>query len=81
MALEQAAQNAAPDFLWHQADFADLGMLHDASDLDAIDQQGALRAAAEALAAEAADANLSPEARALASAALSHLFSYALEAE
>lgn len=79
--LEQATRDAAPDFLWHQADFAELAVLHDSGDLDAIDQQGALRAAAEVLAAEAEDAGLSPEDRALASAALSLLFSYALEAE
>lgn len=79
VAFEQAVQKVAPDFLWHRADFGALGMEHDASDLDVIDHQGALRAAAEALAAEAADPQLPPETRALASAALSHLFSYALE--
>ena len=80
VALEQAAQNAAPDFLWHWADFSGLGMMHDTADLDAIDHQGALRAAAEALARDAVDPHLSPDTRATAEAALSHLFSYALEA-
>ncbi len=80
VALERAAQNAAPDFLWHRSDFNALGMVHDTADLDAIDHQGALRAAAEALARDAADLHLSPDARATAEAALSHLFSYALEA-
>jgi len=80
VAVEQAAQNAAPDFLWHRADFSALGMVHDSTDLDAIDKQGALRAAAEALASDAAALHLPPEARATASAALSYLFSYALEA-
>ena len=80
VALEQAAHHAAPDFLWHRADFSNLGMVHDTADLDAIDQQGAMRTAAEALARDAADPNLSPEARETAEAALSHLFSYALEA-
>ncbi len=79
VALEQAVQRAAPDFLWHRADFSGLGMVHDTADLDAIDQQGALRAVAETLARDAADPHLTPEARAIAEAALSHLFSYALE--
>lgn len=80
VALQQAAQSAAPDFLWHQCDLSTLGMVHDTADLDAIDQHGALRAAAEKLARDAADPQLSPEAREVAEAALSHLFSYALEA-
>jgi hypothetical protein len=80
VALEQAAQDAAPDFLWHAADFSGLGLVHDTDDLDVIDRRGALRAAAETLAREACDAAQSPEAREIAQAALSHLFSYALEA-
>jgi len=52
----------------------------DTADLDAIDQHGALRATTEALAQEAANDSLPPEARAVAQAALSHLFSFALEA-
>lgn len=80
VALERATQNVAPDFLSHRTDFSGLGMMHDIDDLDAIDKRGALRAAAEALALEAADARLSPEAREMAQAALSQLFSYALEA-
>jgi len=39
-----------------------------------------LRATAEALTQEAANDSLPPEARAVAQAALSHLFSFALEA-
>ena len=80
VALEQAAMNVAPDFLWHRADFSELGMVHDTDDLDAIDHRGALRAAAETLAIEASDTRLAPEVREAAQAALSHLFSYALEA-
>lgn len=79
VALEQAIIRAAPDFLWHTADLGDLKMLHDTADLDAIDRQGALRAAAEVLVREAADDTLPPEARETARAALSHLFSFALE--
>lgn len=78
--LEAALARAAPDFLWHAADFSGLGMIHDTSDLDAIDTQGALRAAAQGLARDAADTNLPPEARATAQAALSLLFSFALDA-
>ena len=78
VALEQAIANVAPDFLWHQANLTGLGMVHDTADLDAIDRQGALRAAAETLALEAVDENLPPEARETAQVALSLLFSYAL---
>ena len=80
VALQQAAARAAPDFLWHRADFGDLGIDHDSADLDAIDRQGALRAAAEALAREATDPALPPGTRATAQDALSHLFSFAAEA-
>lgn len=80
VALEQAIAAVTPDFLWHRADLDALGLVHDTGDLDAIDRQGALRATAEALAREAADDTLSPEARETAQAALSYLFSYALEA-
>ncbi len=80
VALEQEIAKVTPDFLWHRADLGELGLVHDTADLDAIDQQGALRAAAEALAQEAADNSLSPVARATAQSALSHLFSFALEA-
>lgn len=79
-AIETACAKVAPDFLWHNADFGALGLEYDTADLDLIDRQGALRAAAEALAQEAADHSLSPETRETAQAALSHLFSLALEA-
>ena len=79
VALEKAAKTAAPDFLWHNVDFSRLGRVHDTTDLDAIDRQGAMRAAAEALAREAADPQTSAEARTAAEDALSELFSYVLE--
>jgi len=79
VALEQAVLHVAPDFLWHSADFSGLGLVHDITDLDAIDRQGALRAAADALSREATDATLPREQRETAEAALSQLFSYALE--
>ncbi|MCZ4353318.1 DNA repair exonuclease [Roseovarius aestuarii] len=80
VALERAIAAASPDFLWHRADIDGLGLVHDTGDLDAIDRQGALRAAAEVLADEAADDSLPPDTRDTAQAALSLLFSYALEA-
>jgi len=79
VALEQAIATVAPDFLWHRADLGALGLVHDTADLDAIDRQGALRAAAETLAKEAGDDTLPPEERETAQAALSQLFSFALE--
>lgn len=80
VAVEAAIARTAPDFLWHRSDVSALGLMHDSSDLDAIDSQGALRAAADALAREAADQSLPPETRAIAQAALSQLFSFALVA-
>jgi hypothetical protein len=79
VALEQAVAQAAPDFLWHSADVTGLGMIHDTADLDAIDQQGALRAAAETLARDAGNPDLPPQQRQVAETALSQLFTYALE--
>lgn len=78
-ALDRAIARAAPDFLWHSADLDALALAHDTADLDRIDRQGALRAAAERLAAEADDPALPAQARATAQAALSHLFTYALD--
>ena len=79
MSLERAARDAGHDFLWHAVDLSGLGMVHDTDDLDALDRQGALRAAAEALAREAGDESLSPATRETAQAALSALFAFALE--
>ena len=79
VALEKESAKVAPDFLWHRADFGQLGLFHDTSDLDRIDRQGAMRAAAETLAVEAADENLPPDQRKTAQAALSILFSLSLE--
>lgn len=77
--LEREIAKSVPDFLWHKVDMTRLGMIHDTADLDEIDRQGALRVTAEALAKEASDDTLAPEARTTAQAALSLLFSYALE--
>lgn len=78
--LEADIAHATPDFLWLESHLDALGMIHDTSDLDQIDRHGALRAAADTLVAEAEDGALAPQDRATARAALSYLFSYALEA-
>ncbi|OAN78047.1 hypothetical protein A8B78_13350 [Jannaschia sp. EhC01] len=78
--IEADFDQAAPDFLWADLDLDALSLIHDTTDLDRIDRQGALRAAAETLAAEADDPSLAPDTRATAQAALSLLFSYTEEA-
>lgn len=77
--IEAAFAQAAPDFLWAAANLEALGMIHDTSDLDQIDRQGALRAAADALVLEADEQSRAPDDRATARAALSYLFSYTAE--
>ncbi|MBW0157615.1 metallophosphoesterase family protein [Sedimentimonas flavescens] len=72
-ALEQAVHDTAPDFMWCDYDLSGLGTAHDAGDLDHIDDRGAVRDAAEAL-AKAADTGDE-----VAAAALTRLFSYAME--
>ncbi len=71
--LVQAIENIAPDFLWADSDLSALAVSHEASDLSLIDERGAVRDAAETLAA-AADAG-----DAVAAVALTRLYSYALE--
>ena len=78
-ALETACTSVEPDFLWHQVDLGALGLDHDTTDLDLIDRQGAMRAAAQGLASESINDSLPPEIRQTAQAALSILFSLALE--
>ncbi len=78
-ALDHAVADAAPDFAHFELDLANLGTLHDVVDLDAIDQAGALRQAAETLMAEAQDEALSAEDRAIASEALARLYAYVTE--
>ncbi|MCC6008104.1 MAG: metallophosphoesterase [Rhodobacteraceae bacterium] len=79
VALTRAIAAAEPDFLWHAVDLDGLAAVHDTQDLDAIDRQGALRAAARALSEEAANPAHDPATRETARAALSYLFTYALE--
>jgi DNA repair exonuclease SbcCD nuclease subunit len=72
-ALERALAEVTPDFLWAESDLSALSVLREGGDLALIDDRGAVRDAAEALAAaaEAGDA--------VAGAALARLYAYALE--
>ncbi len=76
-----AARVAAdgPDFAWLDLRDGGLGLEVAPDDLDVIDRGGALRQAAEALQAEAADPEATGEARAAARGALMRLFSYVAE--
>ena len=77
-ALARGAGAAGPDFLWHRVDLSALEIEQTPEDLDLIAVQGALRSAAEALAAEASGA---PEAarRDAARGALARLYAYQQE--
>lgn len=78
--LTAALSHAAPDFLNLTQDLDAVRLAHDAADLEAIDPSGgALRQAAEALAASAQDADLSAADRRVAATALSQLFSFVAE--
>lgn len=72
-ALVRAIEDIAPDFLWANSDLSGLAVTHETDDLSRIDDRGAVRDAAVALAA-AADAGDTA-----AAAALTRLFSFALE--
>lgn len=75
--LTSSLNRAAPDFLNLTHDLDAVRLAHDAADLEAIDPSGgALRQAAEALAASAQDADLSATDRRVAATALSQLFSF-----
>lgn len=78
--LTAALAHAAPDFLNLTYDLDSVRLAHDAADLEAIDPSGgALRQAAEALAASAQDGDLSAQDRRIAATALSQLFSFVAE--
>lgn len=76
-ALQAALNKVSPDFAWVDIRDDALRLEHDIEDLDAIDQAGALRHAAEALLAETQSED---EQAAVAQAALSRLYTYAVEA-
>lgn len=79
-ALERAFAALAPDFLHAALSLEGLTRVPDPADLDLIDRAGALRTAADRLAAEAGDASLDPGARARAETALALLFAFATDA-
>ena len=79
-ALRAAAERHAPEFALLHLISEGLGSLHTVTDLDAIDQAGAMRLAAERLMAEASDDALAEADRDIATAALNRLYAYATEA-
>jgi hypothetical protein len=75
--LIRALMQVAPDFLDLTRDLEGVRLSHASADLDAIDPSGgALRQAAQALAASAEDPDLSAADRRVAATALSQLFSF-----
>lgn len=78
-ALASAMEKVRPDFAWFEFHDDALATECEAGDLDAIDIGGALRGAADALFAEAADAARSAEQREVARAALGRLYALAQE--
>ncbi|MCC5975944.1 MAG: DNA repair exonuclease [Rubellimicrobium sp.] len=80
-ALQAELAEVGPDFLHLEADLSGLAPVHDPADLDRIDRGGALRTAAEALAAEEADPDRAAQDSAVAAEALQHLFAFARAAD
>ena len=78
-ALRAAADGLAPEFCHFEIDLRALRVEVSPDDLDAIAQSGALRHAARALQAEAADPAEDPRARDIASAALARLYALVRE--
>jgi len=78
-ALREAAAAAAPDFAHFALLTTGLETEIDAADLDALDHGGALRAAAEALAAQARDDTRPEDQRRIAAGALNRLYGYLRE--
>ncbi|HEX2892120.1 DNA repair exonuclease [Vineibacter terrae] len=76
-ALAAAVDRAKPDFAFLELDDVGLATECDVEDLDRIDRAGALREAANALFAEAADENRSAAEREIARLALVRLYSHA----
>lgn len=76
LALEVAIRDVEPDFAWMETLSNDLENEYEVDDLDAIDQGGALRQAAEELIAEA---RLDPDSRGVSATALSMLYSFVAE--
>jgi hypothetical protein len=79
-AFKASLARVGPDFLNLTQDMDSVKLAHEVADLEAIDPSGgALRQAAESLAARAQDADLSAGDRRIASTALSQLFSFVAE--
>ncbi|WP_322892304.1 DNA repair exonuclease [Yoonia sp. 72] len=78
-ALGVAAERHAPEFALLDLISERVGTLHNVTDLDAIDQAGAMRLAAERLMAEAGNGALAEAERDIAAAALNRLYAYATE--
>lgn len=79
--FETALAGIAPDFGWFEADLSRLGTEVKPDDLDLIDRGGALRRAADALLAEAANPASAQADRDLAELALSRLYTLVQEVE
>jgi len=77
--LKDMISEVTPDFLHLETDLSSVRIAHDSDDLDLIDRAGALRSAAETLAARIDDETLATGQKLSASSALSLLFSYASE--
>ncbi|PWE29052.1 exonuclease SbcD [Pararhodobacter marinus] len=75
-ALRAAARQAEPDFAHFRLETAMLDTEITEADLDQLDHGGALRAAADRLAAQAGDPALAESERRIASGALNRLYSY-----
>jgi DNA repair exonuclease SbcCD nuclease subunit len=75
--VEASLSSMADDFAFFEADLSKLAIDQQAGDLDDIDSGGALRAAAEVLAASAQDESRSEADRQVSSAALARLYAYA----
>lgn len=79
--LAAAAGGLEADFAWMNYDDSELALEYDGADLDAIDQAGALRRAADALADEASRDETTPEDAGIAERALHRLYGYCMEVD
>ncbi len=76
--LSEELEHVADDFAFFESDLSGLFIEQEAGDLDDIDTGGALRVAAEALSANAANEERDETARQISSAALARLYAYAV---
>jgi hypothetical protein len=74
--LRGVASAVAPEFCHFVLDMADLATEFETADLDAIDQGGALRLAADRLRAGAEDTSRDSASRRISAAALNRLYGY-----